>query len=120
MGHLQQGINAADRQVQLIGDVLGGRVAAQFLGELFLGAPELVHDFDHVHRNADGAGLVGNGARQVLRNPPNCVGGEFITATVLKLFDALHEADVAFLNQIEEGLAAVGVFFGDGNNQAKV
>ena len=58
----------------------------------------------------------GNG----LANPPDGVGGEFIAAPILKFFDAFHQADVAFLNEVEKGLAAVGVFLGHRNDQPKI
>ena len=94
--------------------------AAELLGQLLLRAPELVHDFDHVHRDANGAGLVGNGAGDGLANPPDGIGGELVTAAIFEFLDAFHQADVAFLNQIEKGLAAVGVFLGDGNDEAQI
>ena len=94
--------------------------AAKFLGELLLRAPELVHDFDHVHRDADGARLVGNGAGDRLANPPDGVGRKLIAAAIFEFLDAFHQADVAFLDQVEERLAAVGVFLGDGNDQAQI
>ncbi len=73
-----------------------------------------------MHRDADGAGLVGNGAGNGLANPPDGVSGKLVAAPILELLDAFHEADVAFLDQVEEGLAAVGVFLGDGDHQAQV
>jgi hypothetical protein len=120
LGHLEQRVDARDGHVHFVGDLLGRGLAAQFLGELLLGAPELVHDFDHVHRDADGAGLVGNGPGDGLANPPDGVGGELVAAPILEFLDPFHEADVAFLDQVEEGLAAVGVFLGDGDDQAQV
>ena len=96
------------------------RLAAQFLHELAAGAHELVDRLDHVHRNADGAGLIGDGAGDGLANPPSRVGGKLVAAAPLEFVDGLHQADVAFLNQVEELQAAVGIFLRDGNDQAKV
>jgi hypothetical protein len=73
-----------------------------------------------VHRDADGAGLVGDGAGDGLANPPGGVGGELVAAAVLELVDRLHQADVALLNEVEELQAAVGVLLGDGDDQAQV
>ena len=39
--------------------------------------------------NADGAGLVGDGAGDGLANPPGGVGGEFVAALVFEFFDRL-------------------------------
>ena len=73
-----------------------------------------------MHGNADGAGLVCNGAGDGLANPPGGIGGEFVAAAVFKFFHRFHQAHVAFLNQIQEGEAAVGIFFGNGNDQAQI
>ena len=73
-----------------------------------------------MNRNSNGAGLIGNGACNSLTNPPGCIGGKLIAATVFKLIDRLHEANVAFLNKIKELQAAIGVFLGDGDDQSKI
>jgi hypothetical protein len=73
-----------------------------------------------VHRDADGAGLVGDGPGDGLANPPGRVGAEFVAALVLELVHRFHQADVAFLDQVEEGHAAVGVFLADADHQAQV
>ena len=94
--------------------------SSQFLHQLARGADQLVDRFDHVHRDANGAGLIGDGAGDGLANPPGGVGGELVAAAIFELVDGLHQADVAFLNQVQELQAAVGVFLGDGNHQAQV
>ena len=73
-----------------------------------------------MHRDADGACLIRNGARDGLPHPPGCIGRKLIAAAVFKLVDGLHEADIAFLNQVEELEPAVGVALGDRNHQAQV
>ncbi len=73
-----------------------------------------------MHRDADGARLVGDGASDGLPNPPGGVGGELVAAAVFELVHRLHQAEVAFLDQVKELKAAVGVFLGDGNHQAQV
>ena len=118
--HFQDGAHALDRHFHGVGQFFGGRLAAQFLHELLLGAPELVDDLDHVDRDANGAGLVGDAAGDGLANPPGGVGGELVAAPVFEFLDAFHQADVAFLDQVEEGLAAVGVFLGDGDDEAQI
>ena len=97
-----------------------GSVRGKVLRKLFLRAPELIHDFNHVNWNPNRAGLVGDGARDGLANPPDGVGGELVAAAILEFLDAFHQADVAFLNQIEERMAAVGVFLGDGHDEAQI
>ena len=63
--------------------------AAKILDQLLLHAHQLVDRFDHVHRDADGARLVGDGAGDRLANPPSGVGGEFVAAAILEFLDAL-------------------------------
>ena len=73
-----------------------------------------------MHRDADGAGLVRDGAGDGLADPPGGVGGELVAAAVLELLDGLHQAHVALLDQVEEGEAAVGVLLRDGDDEAEV
>ena len=98
----------------------GGGFATELLHELTRGADRLVDGLDHMHRNADGARLIGDGAGDGLTDPPGRVGGELVAAAVLELVDGLHEADVALLDEVEELQAAVGVLLGDGDDEAKV
>jgi len=50
----------------------------QLLDELARGPDELVDRLDHVHRDADGARLVGDGARDGLADPPRRVRRELV------------------------------------------
>src|SRR3569623_1695297 len=45
-------------------------VAGELTHQLARSVLELVDDFDHVHRNADGARLIGDCSRDCLANPP--------------------------------------------------
>jgi hypothetical protein len=73
-----------------------------------------------VHRNADGARLVGDRAGDRLPDPPGRIGRELVAAAVFEFVDRLHQADIAFLDQIEELQAAIGVFLGDRDDEAQV
>src|SRR2546425_1995024 len=57
---------------------------------------------DHVHRDADGAGLIGDGKVDGLSDPPRGVGGEFVAGAPLELVNPPHQADIAFLDQVDE------------------
>ena len=118
--HLEHGPDALDRDLHFVGDFLRSGFAAEVLHELFLHPHQLVDRFDHVHRDANGTGLVGDRTGDGLANPPGGVGGEFVAAAIFEFLNRLHQAHVALLDQVEEGQAAVGVFFGDGNDQAQV
>ncbi|MNQ65753.1 hypothetical protein D3C85_802180 [compost metagenome] len=73
-----------------------------------------------MHRNTDGAGLVGDRASDRLTDPPGGISRELVTTTVFELVYRFHQTDVAFLDQIEELQATVGVLLGDGDHQTQV
>ncbi len=73
-----------------------------------------------MHRNTDGARLVGNRTGNCLTNPPSGIGRELITTAVFELIDRFHQADVAFLDEIQELQTPVGILLGDRNHQAQV
>src|ERR1035438_7739048 len=101
-----------DRDVHAARDFFAAGLTAELLHQLTAGTNELVDGFDHVHRDADRAGLVRNGAGNGLANPPRCISRKLVAAAILELVDGFHQADVAFLNEVEELEAAVGVLFG--------
>ena len=70
--------------------------------------------------NADRARLIGDGPGDGLANPPRGIGRELVAATVLELFGGAHQADVAFLNQVEQVKSAIDVLFRYGDDQAEV
>ena len=98
----------------------GRRLAADLVQHLARGAHQLVDGLDHVHRDADGARLIGDGAGDGLANPPGGIGREFVAAAIFELIDRLHQADIAFLDQVQELQAAIGVFLGDGDHEAQI
>ena len=120
LGDLQYLAHLVFRHLHAFGQLVRGGLAPLFLEDLTRDPVELVDRLDHVHRDADGAGLVGDGAGDRLAYPPRGVGGKLVAAPVLELVDRLHEADVAFLDEIEELQPAVGVFLGDGDDEAQV
>src|SRR5260370_286478 len=120
LGDLQNLAHLGHGNVHALGDFFAGRLAAELLHELAAGAHELVDGLDHVHRDADGARLVGDRTGDGLTDPPCRVSRKLVTAAPLELVHGFHQADVTFLNQVEKLQSAVGVLLGDGNNQSKV
>ena len=108
------------RNIHALGDFFRSRLAPQFLNQLPLRAHQFIDRFDHMHRNTNGPGLIGNRARNRLANPPGRVGGKLITAPPFEFIHGLHQADVAFLNQVEELQPAIGIFLCNRNHQAQV
>jgi len=111
---------AVERDLERRRELLVGRVAAERLRELALRARHAVDRLDHVHRHADRAGLVGDAARDRLADPPGGVGGELEATAPVELLDGAHEADVAFLDQIEEEHAAPDVAARNGDHETQV
>ena len=108
------------RHVQLERQLLGRGLAAQVLQHLTLHTGQLVDDLDHVHRDADGASLVGHGARDGLTDPPGGVGRELEALGVVELLDRTDQTEVALLDQVEEEHAAAGVALGQRDHEAQV
>ena len=120
MRDFQDLAHLGDRNIHPLGDLFRGGLATKLLHKLPAGADQLVDRLDHVHRDADSAGLISNGARDGLTDPPGGIGRELVTAAPLKLVHRLHQADVALLNQVEKLQPAVGVLLRDGDHQAQV
>jgi hypothetical protein len=83
-------------------------------------ANQLVDRFDHMNRNANRSGLVGDGARDRLTNPPRRVSRKLVAAPPFEFIDGFHQTDVAFLNQIEKLQTAIRVFFRNRNDETQV
>ena len=79
-----------------------------------------VHVLDHVHRDADRAGLVGDRAGDRLADPPRGVRRELEALGVVELVDRPHQAEVALLDQVEQLHAAARVALGDAHDEAQV
>ena len=73
-----------------------------------------------MHRDTDRPCLVRNRARNRLADPPRRIRRELVPAPILELVHRLHQADVAFLNQVEELQTAVGVLLRNRNHETKV
>ena len=90
----------------LLGDLLRpwARARARLRGRRSFSA---VSDSIDVHREPDGPAVVGDGAPDGLPDPPRRIGRELEAAAELEAIDRLHQADVAFLNQVEQRQPAV-------------
>src|SRR5215472_520267 len=82
---LQDLADLVQRELHLLGDLLRGGLAADLLHQVAAGPDELVDRLDHVHRDADGARLIGDGSGDRLADPPSRVGAELVSALVLEL-----------------------------------
>ena len=73
-----------------------------------------------MHGHADGACLIGHGAGDGLTDPPRGIGGELEALLPVELLDGSDEAQVAFLNQVEEEHATTGVALGQRHHESQV
>ena len=92
----------------------------QLLQELAGDADDLVDGLYHMHRDADGAGLVRDGPGDGLADPPGSIGGEFVTLGVIELFHRLDKAQIALLDQVQELHTPAHIALGDGYHQTEV
>src|SRR5439155_18119906 len=67
---LKDAASFLDTDAGRLGGFLDRRLPTHLLEQLLRHVAELAHRLDHVHRNADGAGLIGNGSSDGLPNPP--------------------------------------------------
>src|SRR3989475_520219 len=120
LGDLEDLANLVQRKVHLLGDLFGRRLTPQLLDQVPRGADQLVDGLDHVHRDPDGPGLIGDGAGDGLADPPRRVGAELVAPLVLELVHGLHQTDVPLLDQVQELQPAVGVLLGDADHEPQV
>ena len=92
----------------------------KFLEKLARLANQLVDRLDHVHGDADRAGLVGDGAGDRLANPPGGVGAELVALGVVELLDRADQADIALLDQVQQRHAAPDILLGHADHEAQI
>src|ERR1700758_4553502 len=118
LGDLQRLTYLFERHMELLGKLLRRRLAAYLVEHLSTGTHDLVDHLNHVNGHTNGARLILKRAADRLPNPPGSVGRELEAASVFELVDRLHQADVAFLDQVEELEATVDVFLCDRDDEA--
>src|SRR5205823_13849499 len=112
-------LDLLDGVIEGLGDLLRGRRAAELLGQfrLLLGeAPEEQLDVDG---EADGPRLIGESPRHRLPYPPDRVGGEACASAGLEFLHRLEESQVALLDEIEQGEAAIEITTGHAHDEAE-
>ena len=75
----------------------------------------------HVNGDANGAALIGNGACDGLPDPPHGIGRDLHAMAVVEFFNRVHEAHIAFLDQVQEIEGALAaIFLGDRDDQPEM
>src|SRR5690606_960293 len=119
----QQGLHLLDlgrREAGVGGQLLRGGIAPVQQLELALGLGHLVVRVDHVDGETDGPALVRDGAADRVTDPPAAVGAEAEALAVIEAIDRLHQTDVALLDEVLQGHAAVVEAARDRDHQAQV
>ena len=114
-----------DRSAQRLRDILGAHraFAAALRRERLQRAARLQHliELAHdVHRQPHQPRLMHQRALHRLADPPAGVGRETETALGLELADRVHQAEVAFLDEVAHRQAAAQVVLGDADDQPQV
>src|SRR3974390_650277 len=117
---LQNLAHLVDRHTELFPELFRRWLTTDLVEHLPPRAHHLVDGLGHVNGHTDGARLIVERAADRLPNPPDGVGRELVAMSIFELVDRLHQADVAFLDQVEERQAAVGVFLCNRDNEAQV
>src|SRR5436853_1552894 len=113
LSNLQDLPNLGYRDVHSLSDLFGRRLASKLLNKRARRSYELVDRIDHMDGYSNCASLIGDSARDCLPYPPRSISRELIPAPPFELINSLHQADVAFLNEVQKLQAAVGIFLRD-------
>ena len=73
-----------------------------------------------MNRQANGLGLIGQGASDGLLDPPGAVGGKLGAFGRVKPLHSLHQTDVPLVDQVEQGQAIIFVAARDFDDQAQI
>ncbi len=117
---LEHTIYVVYRAIQCKGDVLCSRFMIETMGEFTSSTQINVQLFDHMDRQADGAGLVHDGPLYGLADPPSGIGGKTKAAFRVEFLYRADEAKVALFDEIQQHQAAVVVATGDLDHQSQV
>ena len=109
-----------DRELRPGGDLLDRRLTAELLGQLPLGAHDLVDRLDHVDWDSDRAGLVCDGPCDGLADPPSGVRGELEAAAIVEFLDRAHQSEIAFLDEVQERHPSIAITLRDRDHQSQV
>src|SRR5262249_56244826 len=84
-GKLESFPHFLERHAELLGQLLGGGLAADLVEHLSRCADDLVEDLRPMHGYANGPRLVGDRARDRLPTPPGGLGRELVATPVIAL-----------------------------------
>ena len=112
--------NFPARDANLVAELFIGRFAAELFAHLQRDATHF-GDFVHkMHRQPDGLALVRQRSLDRLLDPPRGISAQLSALCRIESLHGLHQADVAFGNQVQQGQAKIRVIVRDLDHQAQV
>ncbi len=85
-----------------------------------LRAQHLIQFANHVHRQAHGTRLVHDRALDALADPPRGIRRKTEATRRIEFFDRMHQAEIAFFDQIEQRHAAIQIALRDADDQPQI
>ena len=101
-------------------DLFWKGLAPQLLVEFARDTPYLVDQFHHMYGYMDDARMLGYRAADGLANPPGGISAKAEAASRVELLSGPNQAQIAFLNKIEQRDPLIIVAFRDAYHEAKV
>ena len=120
LNELEQLADALGREAGLLRDLLMARIAVQLLREHAAAAGHAPYLLGDVHGQADRPALLGERARDGLADPPGRVRRKLEAELVVELLDRPDQAEVALLDQVEQGHAGLRVVTRDRHHEPEV
>jgi len=118
--HLEHPLHLLGGQPQLFGDLFRRRLTSPILLQLLGDLIYLPNPVAQMHGQPNDAALIGQSTRDGLADPPCGIGAKAMAAMIVELFDGLDQAQIALLNEIQEGHTLPQVTLGDAHHQARV
>ncbi len=106
--------------MQLLSHFLKRRVAAQLPMELVPLAQPTPERFPRMGWNANRFGLFIDGTANGLLDPVSAVSGETEAFGGIKFIDGMHQAQIAFFNDVEKVQAGPVILLGNGDDQTQI
>src|SRR5690606_36331588 len=107
MGDREGALDLLVGEIQLVGDLLDGRLAAKLLEQDGGPPADAVQGPGAVERDADDAALLREGLEDRLPDPPDGVGDELDALGLVELPGGADEAEVALVDEVPERDALV-------------
>ncbi len=82
--------------------------------------PKVIDLIAHVHWHTNRTTLICDSAGYSLPDPPGGICAELVTSPVIKFFGCPNKADIAFLNEIEEGNTTAHILFCYTDDQSRI